>query len=191
MPDGARLVLVVGASGVGKDSVLDGARAAFQADPRVVFVRRVITRPAGSGGEDHVAATPEEFAALCAARAFSIHWPANGLRYGLPRRMDDDLAMGRVVVANVSRQVLDDARRRYRGLTACEITASTEVLRARLAARGRESPAEIEARLARVGAATAGHDVVSIANDGDLADAVAAFTRLIGQLLPVSAKPAT
>jgi len=191
MPDGSRLVLVVGASGAGKDSVLDGARAALQADPRVVFVRRVITRPAGSGGEDHIAATSDEFAALCAAQAFAIHWPANGLAYGLPRRMDDDLAQGRVVVANVSRQVLDDARRRYRGLTVCEVTASSDTLRARLIARGRETPIEIEARLARAGAPTAGDDVVTIANDGELADAVAAFARLIGQLLPVSVKPAT
>jgi ribose 1,5-bisphosphokinase len=191
MPDGRRLVLVVGASGVGKDSVLDGARAAFRADPRVVFVRRVITRPAGSGGEDHIAATPEEFSALCRAHAFSIHWPANGLAYGLPRQMDDDLGNGRVVIANVSRQVLDAARRRYPGLTVCAVTASTETLRGRLTARGRESPAEIEARLARVGAPTAGHDVVTIANDGDLADAVVALARLIDQLLPVSVKPAT
>jgi ribose 1,5-bisphosphokinase len=191
MPDGRRLVLVVGASGVGKDSVLDGTRAAFRADPRVVFVRRVITRPAGSGGEDHIAATSEEFAALRDSGAFSLHWPANGLAYGLPRRMDDDLAAGRVVVANVSRQVLDEARRRYPGLTVCEVTASTGTLRARLMARGRESPAEIDARLARAGAPTAGRDVVSLANDGDLADAVAGFARLIGQLLPVRAKPLT
>lgn len=191
MPDGRRLVLAVGASGVGKDSMLDGARAAFAADPRVVFVRRVITRPAGSGGEDHIAASPEEFASMCEAGAFAIHWPANGLAYGLPRRMDDDLAQGRVVVANVSRQILDDARERYPGLTVCVVTASTDTLRARLAARGRESPAEIEARLARVGAPTPGRDVVTIANDGDLAVAVAAFARLIGQLLPVSATPAT
>jgi len=191
MPDGRRLVLVVGASGVGKDSLLDGARAVFRADPNVAFVRRVITRPAGSGGEGHVAASADAFAAMCAAGAFAIHWPANGLRYGLPRRMDNDLAAGRVVVANVSRQVLDAARRRYPGLTVCEVTASTDTLRARLAARGRESPAEIEARLARVGAPTTGHDVVAIANDGDLALAVAAFARLIDQLLPASAKPAT
>ena len=118
-----------------------------------------------------------------------MHWSANGLSYGLPRRMDDDLAGGCVVVANVSRQVLDDARRRYQGLTVCEVTASIDTLRARLTARGRESPVEIEARLGRVGTPTVGRDVVMVANDGDLADAVAAFSRLIAQLLPVSAKP--
>jgi phosphonate metabolism protein PhnN/1,5-bisphosphokinase (PRPP-forming) len=189
MPDGRRLVLVVGASGVGKDSVLGGARAAFRGDPRVVFVRRVITRPAGSGGEDNVAVTSEEFAALRDRQAFTIHWRAHGLAYGLPRRMDDDLALGRVVVANVSRQVLDDARRRYPGLTVCVVMASIDTLRTRLLARGRESAAQIEARLAHVGAPTVGPDVVAIANDGDLADAIAAFARLIAQLLPVSAKP--
>ena len=191
MPDGRRLVLVVGASGVGKDSVLDGARAAFRADPRVVFVQRVITRPAGSGGEDHIAATQDEFTALRDVRAFSIHWPANGLAYGLPRRMDDDLAAGCVVVANVSRQVLGEARRRYPGLTVCEVTASTGMLRLRLMARARETPAEIEARLARAGAPLAGPDVVTLANDSDLADAVARFVGLVGQLLPVSEKPLT
>ena len=191
MPDGKRLVLVVGASGVGKDSVLDGARAAFRADPRVVFVQRVITRPSGSGGEDNIAATSEEFAALCARGAFAIHWPAHGLSYGLPRRMDDDLARGRVVVANVSRQVLDDARQLYPGLTVCVVTASVDALRARLLMRGRESAAQIEARLTHVGAPTIGSDVVTVANDGDLADAVARFARLIDQLLPVSAKPLT
>ena len=182
-------MLVVGASGVGKDSVLDGGRAAFRDDPRVVFVQRVITRPAGFGGEDNIPATPEEFAALCERQAFVIHWPAHGLSYGLPRRMDDDLSQGRVVVANVSRQVLDDARQRYPGLTVCEVTASIDTLRARLTTRGRETEAQIEARLAHVGAPTIGSDVVTIANDGDLADAVAAFARLIDQLLPVSAKP--
>jgi ribose 1,5-bisphosphokinase len=191
MPDGTRLVLVVGASGVGKDSVLDGARAVFAADPRIVFVQRVITRPSGSGGEDHIGATPDEFAALRDSGAFSIHWRANGLAYGLPRRMEDDLAAGRVVVANVSRQVLDGARARYPGLTVCKVTASIATLRVRLAARGRETPAEIEARLARVGTPTAGPDVVTVANDGALADAVDRFARLIGQLLPASEKPLT
>ncbi|MGA7013248.1 MAG: phosphonate metabolism protein/1,5-bisphosphokinase (PRPP-forming) PhnN, partial [Pseudolabrys sp.] len=47
-----RLVLVVGPSGAGKDTVITGAKAACAADSTFVFPRRVVTRPA-SDAEDH------------------------------------------------------------------------------------------------------------------------------------------
>ena len=44
-----RFIAVVGPSGVGKDSVMQGMAAR---DPRIVLARRVITRPSDAGGED-------------------------------------------------------------------------------------------------------------------------------------------
>ncbi|TPW05570.1 MAG: phnN,nitR, partial [Alphaproteobacteria bacterium] len=53
------LILVVGPSGVGKDSMIEGARAALADDPDVVFVRRDITRAVDAGGEQHHAVDDE------------------------------------------------------------------------------------------------------------------------------------
>ena len=56
-----RLVLVVGPSGAGKDTLLRLARAACVDDHDVVFPRRVVTR-ASSADEDNIAVGPDDFA---------------------------------------------------------------------------------------------------------------------------------
>ena len=48
-----RLVLVVGPSGAGKDTLIAGARAACRDDATVVFPRRVVTRPASNFEDNH------------------------------------------------------------------------------------------------------------------------------------------
>ena len=138
------LVLVVGPSGAGKDTLLDAARQALAGDPRCRFVRRVSTRPADAGGEAHEAVTDAEFA----ARGFALAWQAHGLRYGIPADIAADLKADHVVIANVSRGVITEAAERF-PVQVIEITAPPEILAARLAARGRESAADVAARLAR------------------------------------------
>ena len=56
------LVLVVGPSGAGKDSVIAGARAALKGDAGVVFPRRFVTRLSNPDAEDHVSMSEMEFA---------------------------------------------------------------------------------------------------------------------------------
>jgi len=138
------LVLVVGPSGAGKDTLLNAARRALAGDARFRFVRRVITRPAESGGEDHEAVTEAQFV----ARNFALHWQAHGLRYGIPADIATDLASGVVVVANVSRAVVAEAATRFH-VKVVEVTAPPRILAERLAMRGRETAADIAARLAR------------------------------------------
>lgn len=163
------LFLVVGPSGVGKDSVIDGVRTRLAGDPRYVFLRRYITRPEDSGGEDHLPIDVDAFEAARSAGAFSLSWEAHGLRYALPASLDDILASGRHAIANVSRSVIGEARHRYPPVRVLNITAKPETVRKRLEARGREDAAEIEERVRRVVAFDPGSsDVVSISNDGPL-----------------------
>ncbi len=141
--------LIVGPSGAGKDTLIDGARAALAGNPDFVFARRVITRPVDAGGEDHRAATGAEFQTLDQSGGFMITWRAHGLCYGLEKSLEDDLAQGRNVVANISRAMLAELVARFPSCRIVEITAAPEILAERLAHRGRENPSQIAARLAR------------------------------------------
>jgi ribose 1,5-bisphosphokinase len=161
------LVLVVGPSGAGKDTLLLAAQQALSHDSRFHFVRRVITRPADAGAEAHEAVTPEEFA----SREFALQWQAHGLSYGIPA---DAIRGGVIAVANVSRTVIADAASRF-PVRVIEITAPPDVLAARLASRGRESAADVTARLTRSVALPSHLTVDTVMNDASLDEGVARF----------------
>jgi len=161
-----RLVLVIGPSGAGKDTLLGLAKAASAGDRNIVFPRRVVTREA-SQAEDNEQLSPEAFRQAVARGEFAMHWLAHGHHYGMSRAIDDDVHEGRTVVVNVSRTVVDALRRAYVDVVVIAITAPPEVLAERLAGRARGSDGKIEQRLARaVDEATARPDV-TILNVGD------------------------
>ncbi|MEO7221920.1 MAG: phosphonate metabolism protein/1,5-bisphosphokinase (PRPP-forming) PhnN, partial [Devosia sp.] len=143
------LVLVVGPSGAGKDTLINAAKAALAGDKRFVFPRRVVTRPAVAALEDHDSVTPEVFALQEANGAYALSWEAHGLRYGLPQTIVDDIEAGRLVVMNSSRAMIGTARARFPGTVVVVVEATPEVRAQRLAGRGRETTAEVAARLAR------------------------------------------
>jgi ribose 1,5-bisphosphokinase len=166
----AMLVLVVGPSGAGKDTLLEAARLALADDPHFRFVRRVITRPADAGGEAHESVTPEEFA----GRPFALQWRAHGLSYGVPADVIDDIARGLVVVVNASRTVVAEAAKRF-ATRVIEVTAPAEVLAQRLASRGRESSTDMAERLTRSVTLPSHITVDTVMNDASLEEGVARF----------------
>jgi ribose 1,5-bisphosphokinase len=143
-----RLVLIVGPSGAGKDTLLELAKAACVEDGGVVFARRVITR-ASSVSEDNEEISAEAFREAVARGDYAMHWEAHGHCYALPRAINGDLRAGRTVIANVSRTVISMARRAYANVVVVQITAPPNVLAERLAMRGRASDGRIEQRLGR------------------------------------------
>lgn len=142
------IVLVVGASGVGKDTILAGAAAQLGGEDGIVFVRRSITRPAHDS-EAFDAMTHEAFAGVCAAGGFAMTWEAHGLSYGIPVSIELDIAAGRTVVVNASRKSVPLARRRFARALVVLVDCATAVRAERMAARGRETAAEIAGRLSR------------------------------------------
>jgi ribose 1,5-bisphosphokinase len=177
------LVYVMGPSGAGKDSVLERARRLLSADAPVVFAHRYITRPAGSGGENHVALSVEEFALRRAHGLFAFHWQAHGNHYGIGREIHAWRKAGLTVVVSGSRehfQKLDsDDEDTYPVL----ITAPAERLAERLATRGREDGRATTARLQR-GTEYQVIDprLVTIVNDGTLDAAAGAFVSFLATL---------
>lgn len=157
----ARLFAIVGPSGVGKDTLMGMAREAV---PDLRLARRVITRPASLGGEDFEGVDAAEFDRRLAAGEFALDWEAHGLRYAIPKA---ELAGPGVVLFNTSRAVLEAAAKAFPDLAVIHVTAPPEVLAARLAGRGRETPMDQVMRLARADfALPAGLDVRVVANDG-------------------------
>lgn len=167
------LVLVVGPSGAGKDTLLTAARKALRHDARFHFARRVITRPADAGGEKHEEITEQEFA----ARDFALQWQAHGLLYGIPAEV---IGICEVVVANVSRTVVAEAARRF-AVRVIEVTAPPAVLAVRLAARGRENEADVAARLARPVTLPKHVTIETVCNDGSLSDGIARFVAALSR----------
>jgi ribose 1,5-bisphosphokinase len=143
-----RLVLVVGPSGAGKDTLIARARAACRDDATVVFPARVVTRPP-SIFEDNEFISPSAFEQAVTGGALAFWWNAHGHMYGIPLAIDSDIEAGRTVVCNVSRTVVDAVRERYANVVTVLVTAPREVLGARLAARDRGTDVSATDRMNR------------------------------------------
>lgn len=175
-----QLVLVVGPSGAGKDSVLNGARHYFRGNRSVVFPRRFVTRLGSAAAEDHVSLTEMEFAIAVGDDAFALWWQAHGNFYGIGRSIEGDLAAGSVVAVNCSRQAVGEAVERFGNVTVVEITAPVDVLVSRIVARGRESADQAFQRVSRQVADYPDRThVLRICNDGPLEQAVAQFCAML------------
>ena len=175
------LVLVVGPSGAGKDTLIHGAQLHLGGNGAFVFPRREITRPADGRHERHVPVSEAAFEARAANGAYALSWRAHGLGYGVPRAIETDLTAGCHVVVNVSRGVIDEARARFGEVAIFRVSVPEPVLRQRLLSRGREAVPDIEARIQRAAAyelnghALNGHEVTTILNDGPPERAIEVF----------------
>lgn len=176
-----RIIWLMGASGSGKDSLLAALRERER--PTLLVAHRYITRPFNAGNENHIALSDGEFVQRDAQGLFALSWQANGHRYGIGQEIDLWLEAGFNVVVNGSRAHWQQAQTRYgpRLLAVC-LHVSHKVLQARLMARGRESAAQIAARLARAAQfASLPPGCRVLNNDGSLLQSVEALLTLVDE----------
>ncbi len=171
-----RLVLVVGPSGAGKDTLLARAAEQLAGDPRFVFPKRQVTRQADQQSEDHDTLSREDFERAHSGGECTLSWEAHGLGYVIPLSILDQVNNGLVAVCNGSRRILPEAKRKYPECRVIVIGADRDVRAQRLVARGRESAAEVASRLDReVRIDEPGFEAVHIDNSGDLKVSTAAM----------------
>jgi ribose 1,5-bisphosphokinase len=175
------LVLVVGPSGAGKDTLLGAVRKQLEGDRRVLFARRAVTRES-SAFEDNETVSPAEFDGAVAADRYALWWRAHDQGYGIARAIDDEIGAGRVVVVNASRKIIGEARRRYQNAAVVLITAPADVLAERLAARGRDSDGDLGGRLQRAALGTDGEVELTISNVGAIEDGAKQLAEFVAGL---------
>ena len=143
------LILVVGNSGSGKDSIINGVSEKYSLNLKKVYiVKRYITRPP-SKTEDNYFISSEEFNEMGKKGKFALQWHIYGLDYGVPIEIEEWLKNGHTVIVNVSRTIINDTRKKYKNLKVVFIEIPLEITLQRLKIRERESEQGLKERIER------------------------------------------
>lgn len=146
----ANVFYLVGPSGSGKDSIINGIRSKVSDTEQLLIAHRYITREFDNLAENHIALSESEFKLRKTAGLFAMHWQANDYFYGIGCEVNEWLSKGFSVLFNGSRQQIDNAKLIFgKRLQVIVIDVSPERLVKRLQKRGRERKDQITARLQR------------------------------------------
>lgn len=183
-----RLLYLMGASGAGKDTVLDGVKT--QLGSRVYIAPRIITRHCTPTEKRAISVTPEQFQVMVTQGLLAMAWHANGLSYGIHRDIHHHLERGCDVLVNGSRAYLPQASLHFPELQPVLLHVDSETLRQRLIQRKRETQQQIQERLERNAHFSHLSDrpgisqPILINNSGPAEHAIAALCRILNQHYP-------
>ena len=176
-----RVILVVGPSGAGKDTLLRAARRQFTNNSTLGFARRYITRPPDVN-EDNYYVDESGFELLERSSFFLSSWRAHGNCYGIPHREIGEEYGRRTTVTSISRSAIVDFQNHCLNPITILITARPEVLEQRLTSRGRESAKAVRQRLQRAQKPLNVCDYITFDNSAELHQSTEKFISLLEQL---------
>lgn len=169
------IILIVGASGAGKDSLTRRAKEVF---PEFNFIKRYITREPDTN-EDSVFLDEKRFKSFKENNFFISSWVAHGNYYGIAQ---EDVREG-VNFISISRSVIEDFESFYSNVYTIHVRVSRLELEKRLKKRGRESIGEIEKRLARSYKNVEAKNLIEFDNSCAMQKSLDNFARLIRQIV--------
>jgi len=168
-----KIILIVGPSGVGKDSLIQAAASKLELN----VIRRYITRIANEN-EDNYFIDKEDFDKLKSANFFISSWQAHGNSYGI---CETDILEGMNLIS-VSRGAIKDFENAYENVVTLYIDLGKEVLYKRLIKRGREDEEEIAKRMQRSYEKIEAKRLIKFYNDKAFEKSAEDFVRLLQSL---------
>lgn len=141
------LILVIGNSGSGKDSIIKEVMERNQVLNLYAPERYITRKP--SIDERNMFLTEQEFQQKSNQNKFALEWEIYNLKYGIPIEIDNWLQKGYHVIINVSRTVVEEAKKKYIKCKIVFVEVPFQITLKRLLKRGRENQAGLEERLER------------------------------------------
>lgn len=169
-----KVVLIVGPSGVGKDTLIK----TIKGDEKINFVKRYITREP-DGNESNFYIDQEAFETLDEKGFFVSTWSAHGNKYGIAKNQIED----GLNIISISRSAIKDFENSYDGVTTINITIPKGELLKRLKNRGRESDEEIKKRINRSYQSIDAKRLIEFDNSLPIAESSKMFMNLIQSIL--------
>ncbi len=167
------LYYIIGASGVGKDTLLSTLQSTLN-EKKYVFMKRYITRDPSKisqkgVNEDYHYISNEEFLQKKKNGFFAFSWHSHNNYYGISKKIEDELKAGKTIFVNGSREYLPLAKQLYPNLTPVLIEVKPEILKKRLLLRGREAGKELQGRIHQANICVEG-ECIRLDNSGNLED---------------------
>lgn len=169
-----KIILIVGNSGSGKDTLLKALKSEFS---ELNFVRRYITRKPDKNENNYFLET-SAFTVLQTNGFFISSWYAHGNSYGISK---SSIKTGSNIIS-ISRSKIEDFESNYNNVITINITVKKDVLRKRLENRARESKEEIENRLNRTYPELNCKNLIHFDNSSSLEVSIEKFNELIKSL---------
>ncbi|QOG12350.1 AAA family ATPase [Arcobacter sp. FWKO B] len=150
------IILIVGASGVGKDTLIN----AIKDDIKANFVTRYVTRIPDENETNYYIAK-EDFVCLKDKDFFVSFWEAHGNCYGVSKNS----ILDGLNIISVSRDSIKDFEENFSDVVTIDIKIPTNMLYERLKNRNREDEEEILKRIKRSDKKVQANRLITFYND--------------------------